>query len=91
MRTPLKHLKIGRSDLCSTFRGEKNSSIALFVQFLKRRQEVGDGVHHVVGHQAVVGCQLAIPVLLGLLDLRHTGESEHGVEATVGPEQHVCL
>lgn len=73
------------------FRGKKNSSIALFIQFLKRRQEISDGVHHVVRHQAAVGRQLTIPVLLGLLDLRHTRESEHCVEAAVGPEQHVCL
>lgn len=39
----------------------------------------------------MVGGQLAIPVLLGLLDLRHAGESEHGVKAAVGPEQHVRL
>lgn len=39
----------------------------------------------------MVGGQLAVPVLLGLLDLRHAGESEHGVEATVGPEEHVGL
>lgn len=28
---------------------------------------------------------------MGLLNLRHTSESEHGVEAAVGPKQHVCL
>lgn len=39
----------------------------------------------------MVGGQLTIPVLLGLLDLRHAGESEHGVEAAVGPKQHVCF
>lgn len=39
----------------------------------------------------MVGGQLTIPVLLGLLDLRHAGEGEHGVQAAVGPEQHVCL
>ncbi len=39
----------------------------------------------------MVGGQLAIPVLLGLLDLRHAGESEHGVEAAVVPEHHVGL
>lgn len=72
-------------------RGKKNSSIALFIEFLKRRQEISDGVHHIVGHQAAVGRQLTIPVLLGLLNLRHASESEHCVEATVRPEQHVCL
>lgn len=39
----------------------------------------------------MVGGQLTIPVFLGLLNLRHTGESEHGVEAAVGPKQHVYL
>lgn len=39
----------------------------------------------------MVGGLVTIPVLLGLLNLRHTSESEHGVEAAVGPEQHVRL
>lgn len=73
------------------FRGKNNSSIALFIQFLKRRQEISNGVHHIVGYQAPVGRQLTIPVLLGLLNLRHTSESEHCVKTAVGPKQHVCL
>lgn len=76
---------------CWATGGRRLPSIALFVHFLKSRQEVGDGVHHVVGHQAAVGGQLAVPVLVGVLELRHAGEGEHGVQAAVGPEQHVRL
>lgn len=39
----------------------------------------------------MVGAQVTASVFLGLLDLRHAGEGEHGVQAAVGPEQHVGL